>query len=61
MVLSHLILWKESLYFLSNYLFVRLSAPFADQQALMSIIYIYHWYIKKHINIFQQQALKIIN
>lgn len=60
MVLSHLILCEESLYFLSDYLTVRLSAPSAGQQALLSIIYIHHHYIKKYINIFQQ-ALNIID
>lgn len=58
MVLFHVILCKESLYFLSNYLFVRLSA---GQQALMSIIYIYRPYIKTYINKFQQRALNILN
>lgn len=61
MVLFHVILCKESLYFLSNYLFVRLSAPPAGQQALMSIIYIYRPYIKTYINKFQQRALNILN
>lgn len=42
------------------YLFVRPSAPSAGQQALMPIIYVYRD-IKKQINTFQQQTLKIIN
>lgn len=34
----------ERIFVLFDYLVVRLSAPSAGQQALMSIIYIYHRY-----------------